>query len=516
MTVDGDFDVVTPSHSFEMNIYEVNFYEMFGLEDDQASEQTGLFKYYPNYLFTMDQLNGPFPTVQFENIALYNPGEVTTYLEGRSLEISTPQIYKKYMGTAVVEETISADFYFKNLTDSILDYETIEVVISGDDASSFSVSQQPATDVAVSGQSLFTLAFTPATSQSRHEATVTINTDEFSYYTFPIIGFAIPQLTVSITSSLSGTTTETTIPIQIQFSEEVSGFESNDLVIVNASISDFNTDDNITFTANLTPTTDGEVTVNLPEASAMNALNTANIAADEFRITYSSAPSNITVAVSVYIEGAYNGTDLNTTLNSSIPLTQPYAINGHSGGTAASIPANAVDWVLVELREAGSAAAALNNTKVGSAAGFLMNDGTIKATDGASDLTISLSGNTGADFYVVIYHRNHLPIMSANAVSESGGTYTIDFTSNSANTYQNTTALVSLAGSKFGMPAGDIDQDGDIDATDLSTWRTNNGAVFSYSGSGLADFNLDGVINSVDRNDFHQKNTSKTRQVPGS
>jgi hypothetical protein len=228
-----------------------------------------------------------------------------------------------------------------------------------------------------------------------------------------------------------------------------------------------------------------------------------------------TTPTSAVIAATVFIEGAYNGTNLKTTLNTNIPLTQPYSFNGHTGGTAASIPANAVDWVLVELREAGSAAAALNNTKVGSVAGFLMNDGSIKATDGTSDLTISLSGNTGADFYVVIYHRNHLPIMSANAVSESGGTYTIDFTSNSANTYQNTTALVSLASSKFGMPAGDIDQDGDIDATDLSTWRTNNGAVFSYSGSGLADFNLDGVINAVDRNDFHQKNTSKTRQVPG-
>jgi hypothetical protein len=230
----------------------------------------------------------------------------------------------------------------------------------------------------------------------------------------------------------------------------------------------------------------------------------------------SAAPSSATVAASVFLEGAFNGSNLNTTLNSSIPTTQPYSFNGHTGGSAGSIPANAVDWVLVELREAGSAAAALNNTKVGSAAGFLMNDGSIKATDGTSDLTISLSGNTGADFYVVVYHRNHLPIMSANAVSESVGSYSIDFTSNSASTYQTTNALVSLAGSKFGMPAGDIDQDGDIDATDLSTWRTNNGAVFSYSGSGLADFNLDGVINAVDRNDFHQKNTGKTRQVPGS
>jgi hypothetical protein len=226
----------------------------------------------------------------------------------------------------------------------------------------------------------------------------------------------------------------------------------------------------------------------------------------------------ISLGATVFLEGAYNGTDLNTSINSSIPAQQPYdGVNGHSQSTnVTSIPNDAVDWVLVELREANSAADANNASKVGSAAGFLMNDGTIKATDGTSDLTVSLSGNTGAAFYIVIYHRNHLPIMSANAVSESGGTYTIDFTSNSANTYQTTTALVSLSGGKFGMPAGDIDQDGDIDATDLSTWRTNNGVGFNYSGNGGADINLDGVINAVDRNDYHQRNTGKSTQVPGS
>lgn len=232
-----------------------------------------------------------------------------------------------------------------------------------------------------------------------------------------------------------------------------------------------------------------------------------------------SAPSSATVAATVFLEGAYNGSSLNTTINGSIPSAQPYSgstFNSHSGTENASAPAGAVDWVLVELREAASAATALNSTKVGSAAGFLMSNGSIKATDGSSDLTVTLSGNTGSDFYVVIYHRNHLPIMSASAISESSATYTIDFTGNSANTYQSTTALSSLSGGKFGMPAGDLDQDGDIDATDLSTWRTNNGATFNYSSSGVADFNLDGVINAVDRNDFHQKNTSKTRQVPGS
>ncbi|GAB5526546.1 MAG: hypothetical protein Roseis2KO_44180 [Roseivirga sp.] len=227
-----------------------------------------------------------------------------------------------------------------------------------------------------------------------------------------------------------------------------------------------------------------------------------------------SAPTSATVAATAFIEGAYNGTNLNTTLNASIPASQPYSINGHSAGeTAGSIPANAVDWVLVELREAASAATALSATKVGSAAGFLMNDGTIKATDGTSDLTVSLSGNTGSEFFVVVYHRNHLPIMSASAISESSSVYTIDFTSTAANTHAGVTGLASLSGSKFGMLAGDADGDGDVDATDLTTWRNQNGITFSYNTTN-GDFNLDGEINAVDRNDFQQKNSSKTSQVP--
>ncbi|OEK07197.1 dockerin type I domain-containing protein [Roseivirga misakiensis] len=244
--------------------------------------------------------------------------------------------------------------------------------------------------------------------------------------------------------------------------------------------------------------------------------STPNVQATVTKVDVTTlAPSSLQIAATVFLEGAYNGTSLNTTINSSIPAQQPYnGVNSHSQTTSVSIPASAVDWVLVELREASTAATATNATRKGSTAGFLMNDGTIKATDGTSNLTINLTGNTGTDYYVVIYHRNHLPIMSAAAIDGSGGTLTIDFTSNSANTYQTTTALASLTNNKFGMPSGDLNQDGSINSTDLSTWRTNNGAAYSYSGNGNADFNLDGEINAVDRNDFQQKNTSKTRQVP--
>ena len=229
-----------------------------------------------------------------------------------------------------------------------------------------------------------------------------------------------------------------------------------------------------------------------------------------------SVPTTATVATTVFLQGAYNGTNLNTTLNSSIPTVQPYsgsAFNNHTGMESATAPAGAVDWVLVELREATTAATANNGAKVGSAAGFLMSDGRIKATNGTDDLTVSLSGNSGAEFFVVIYHRNHLPIMSANAISESGSAYTIDFTTSSSNTYQGTSALSSLAGSKFGMVAGDQNSDGQVNSTDLTNWRVQNGGAFNYTGSS-ADFNLDGQVNAVDRNDYQQPNSGKSRQVP--
>lgn len=248
------------------------------------------------------------------------------------------------------------------------------------------------------------------------------------------------------------------------------------------------------------------------------------IALDGFtwsKVTSVAGPTSATVAATVLLEGAWNGSDMNTLLKSGglMSLTAPYdTINNHNGSESVAadsdIPVDIVDWVLVELREADVPGDADADTRVGSAAGFLKSNGQIVATDGSSDLTISLTGNTGADFFVVVYHRNHLPIMSLTEVSESSGKYTIDL-SVSANVYEAGDAVSTLSGStKVGMHAGDLDQDGDIDDYDLSTWRTNNGAAYMYGISGKADFNLDGVINAIDRNEFHQKNKTKTSQLP--
>lgn len=210
--------------------------------------------------------------------------------------------------------------------------------------------------------------------------------------------------------------------------------------------------------------------------------------------------------IQVFLEGSLDVTTMITTLraNNSLPTVQPYS--NATSETSSSIPATAVDWIEIELRT-GTAA----NTKVGTnRAGILKSDGTVVDKDGNA---FTMSQADGTAYYIVIHHRNHLSIMSASAVSLSSGAYTIDFTSASATTHQGTTGLASLSGGKFGMLAGDADGDGDVDATDLTTWRAQNGDPFIYNSTN-ADFNLDGEINAVDRNDFQQKNNMKSSQVP--
>ena len=227
-----------------------------------------------------------------------------------------------------------------------------------------------------------------------------------------------------------------------------------------------------------------------------------------------SAPSSLKVAAKVFLEGAYNTSTnlMNTTINGEIPTTQPHSFNGFSGGSAGSIPMDAVDWIVVELRES------TNGTTIGAAAGFLMKDGSTKAINGTDDLEVTgLTGNSGIAYHVVIYHRNHVPIISKDVIDGSSGTLTIDFTDDKEKALgTDAMELLSSSPDVYGMFAGDANGDGDVTAADLTSWRGENGKAFSYGSSGndQKDLNLDGVINAVDRNEFQQKNQGETNNVP--
>jgi len=122
----------------------------------------------------------------------------------------------------------------------------------------------------------------------------------------------------------------------------------------------------------------------------------------------------ISADIKILLEGTYDTTGVmssNDTLLSVIPTTQPFTGSpwSYSGDeSVSSFPNDIVDWVLVELRS-DTSSASISARK----AGFVKTDGSIINTDGTE---ISFEIEEG-EYYVVIYHRNHLSAMSASKVN---------------------------------------------------------------------------------------------------
>ena len=215
----------------------------------------------------------------------------------------------------------------------------------------------------------------------------------------------------------------------------------------------------------------------------------------------------ITVAISgidlvVFLEGPYEGTEMSTDLNlaGEIPFAQPYSgLPWNYAGTESvgSIPnADIVDWVLVELRDATSAANATGAKRIAQQAGFLLKDGSVVGIDGLTNLQFSTSFSSG--LYLIVWHRNHLGVLSATALTGSGGLYSYDFSTSLSQAHGGGAGYKLVGTSVYGMPGGDENGDGDIDATDKAAWTVNAGTEGGYQS---ADFNMDNQVNNPDKND---------------
>ena len=98
------------------------------------------------------------------------------------------------------------------------------------------------------------------------------------------------------------------------------------------------------------------------------------------------------------------------------------------------------------------------------------------------------------DYYVALFHRNHLPLMTATAIPLSNVQSTVDFTS-AAQAVYGSNARKDLGGGVCGHFAGDATGDNSINAADRSaTWNGRN-----QSGYKLEDVTLNGSVDAADR-----------------
>lgn len=109
--------------------------------------------------------------------------------------------------------------------------------------------------------------------------------------------------------------------------------------------------------------------------------------------------------ISVFLQGAHNGTDMGANLTGLIPFNDPYGL----GVSVSSIPLNVVDWLQIEVRDAGD-----NTNILASKAAFLRKDGVVLDLDG--EVGVTFTGLNTNSAYIVVKHRNHLGVMTQTAV----------------------------------------------------------------------------------------------------
>ena len=217
----------------------------------------------------------------------------------------------------------------------------------------------------------------------------------------------------------------------------------------------------------------------------------------------------------VYLEGPYLGPYMSTVLNivGYVPLNQPYNVapwNYFGTESVVEIPGDdVVDWALIELRDAPDASSATSSASIAFQAGFVLKDGSVRGVDGSSFLTFNVPFVN--NLFVVVWHRNHLAVISAYPLTGSGSVFSYDFSVSANAAYGGAIAHKDLGGGVWGMVGGDGLPDGQIGNTDkIDVWIPQSGNSGYYQG----DFTLDGQVNNNDKVDVWSVNSGWSSQVP--
>ncbi len=218
--------------------------------------------------------------------------------------------------------------------------------------------------------------------------------------------------------------------------------------------------------------------------------------------------TRVNVAVKTFLEGPFDTDSMSTSLNTQdfLPQNQPYTASpwNYSGDEIVPhIPNTIVDWVQVQLRTSTDSA-----STVATRSAFLRKDGLITDLDGYSP--VSFSGISDGNYYVVIRHRNHLAVMTANPLSLSAVASLYDMTTGQDKAY-GSLPLVELTEGLFGIPTGDANANGQIQNDDKNDYWNNQAGQAGYNS---ADFNLNGQVQNDDKNDYWKQNVGKGTYVP--
>ena len=168
--------------------------------------------------------------------------------------------------------------------------------------------------------------------------------------------------------------------------------------------------------------------------------------------------AGIVVDLQAFLAAAYNTTNdnMDKTLNTAglLPTTDPYSLNT----TVSSVPANAVDWVKIELRDATD-----NTSVLYSFARFIDQSGKVIEENGSN---FKMTGVPSGSYYIAISHRNHFGVMSNSTVDLSNSP-SLSFKAAQATAWQDGTistnaAMKEVETGVFALWDGDANDDGSL------------------------------------------------------
>ena len=226
------------------------------------------------------------------------------------------------------------------------------------------------------------------------------------------------------------------------------------------------------------------------------------------------APISRTLNVKVFLEGPFVGDSMAIGNDFVIPQQQPYSTSpwNYQGNELlnAAPQAGIIDWILLEIRETpGDASSADLSTTIWEKACLLRSDGQLVGTDQISLPVLDVP--TTDHLFVVLYHRNHLDIMSAFPMNQNNDTASYLFYDAADKTFGIPSGVSQLLNGFWGMAAGDCDGNGTIDQSDLHNyWLIRAG----HSGYLPADVNFDFEIDNTDKNQNWIGNLGKYSSIP--
>lgn len=213
---------------------------------------------------------------------------------------------------------------------------------------------------------------------------------------------------------------------------------------------------------------------------------------------------NVDSQIKVLLEAPYNSNLMSNQLQEGkiLPKTQPFnnsTYNYNGNEEIINEPNDLIDWVLIELRSD-------LNTSTKRFAGLLNSSGFVLNINGTKDFS-DKNINDG-NYYIAIYHRNHLAVMSSDKIVIKNSNINYDFTDAQLKAYGNN-SMSDLGGGKFAMISGDSDGNNVINNLDFGPVANN---IFS-SGYLTFDLDMNGSVNILDYS-FINRNILKKSNIP--